>query len=78
MYDKCSDCEYSNYDNLLIKYKNLQQKNKQLKDTWNKLKEYLNQREKESNGLDTLIEFNLAFNQVKLKMEELEKENSNE
>ena len=46
--------------------------NKQLRENWNLLKEYLNLREKECGDLDTLIEFKLAFNEVILEMQELE------
>ena len=54
---------------LLVSYiAELQQENKQLKDNWNKLKEYLSKKEKL-----TFNSWNTGIHEIQRKMQELEK-----
>ena len=84
---KCEICgKYILRDSQCINYKyyhndcieNLQQENKQLKDNWNKLKEYLH-------NVDVVIDYSenydgsfINYDELVNKMEELEGSDSNE
>ena len=63
----CNDFEYSD------KYiKQLQQENKQLKDNWNKLKEYLNYKSERTVGEDEYV-----YDEIYNEMQELEQGSDN-
>ena len=72
---KClNNCGFANVTQLLLAYVSLQQENSQLKDNWNKLKEYI---EKDYGFYDKLIapEYGCAMGalrRIKDKMQELE------
>lgn len=55
-------------DNLTKSLLDLQQENKQLKENWNKLKEYLDKKEKL-----TFNSWNKGIHEIQRKMQELEK-----
>ena len=64
----CNDFEYSD------KYiEQLQQENKQLKDNWNKLKEYLNYKSERAVGEDEYV-----YDEIYNEMQEIEKGSDNQ
>lgn len=73
LYDKCENAEQL-YDNfyfpLLVEFKELQKQNKELKDNWNKLKEWAKDGHK--NSLLPYYECGLEYEDVLDEMQEIE------
>lgn len=79
---KClNNCGFANVTQLLLAYVSLQQENSQLRDNWNKLKEFIKKSLEAIDTIQKLIgnaieDYNpriLTYKQIKDKMLELEK-----